>query len=240
MQRVLKRFYLILSLSIVVSTMVLFLNTTSFNADGSSKNILSFLISLIVYIVTSTTLLLMEHKMFYKLKTSYVSHLLVLVLFVLNFIIYTNTLFIILIIISLIILLFKVYYYQRIKTKFKVKDFKIIPVIYTIILTTTVLINFVSENYVASIFLLMPLLLLEAEMFLKIKLEKPNYEFNLIASLSLLISVFFLTYYSDLFTTNFDLIYNILFPAGALIIVFALYNLINKKTKFVIKTLSIE
>lgn len=241
MQKVLKRFYLVLSLASVVATTIFFINISSLKESGTS-GIFPFIIVVLLYLLTSSSLLLIEHKMFYKKELSYIVHSVILVLFIINFFLsHFNVINIILTVILVLIYLLKIFYYNNIKSKFKVSDFNLIYITYSIGLINIGLINFLTTNYIASIFLLMPLLLVEADIFMKIKMEKENYDYNLIASLALLITMFFLSYYTKLFDYgNYDIFYNLLFPFGVTLITILLINLMKKKVNFIIEVMSIE
>lgn len=244
MKRFFHRFYNSINLAYVVAIALLFYNNTSLVNNGEAINIFNFFVSFLIYIAITTILMLFEHKIFYDKIPRLILYSSIGLLFLLFAIVDVNeTIRIIVTILIVVMLLIKIILYSRKNTRFEVNYLKFIPKIYFVLFMSVVALNVLLSQYIIGIFMIMPILLLEVETYLVLRDNDNNSDIKLVGFLAIIISTFFISYYSKIdLRTNAQLNFltNLVMPLVAMILVFLMTNISNKKIELIIKNESIE
>lgn len=239
MKRFFKRFYLSFNLTYTIAVLVLFLNNVSLVNNNSLPSIFNFFLSFLVYIALTTMLILFENKLFYNKIWLVVLYVIIAFLFPLYALLnISQTLLYITSGIILILLLIKVFMCHKSEIKFEVNYLKFIPKIYFVILFSIVVLNVTLLHYIASIFLIIPILLVEFETYLVTKSNNQYSELNLFIVIFLVMTTFFISYYSNIgFKPNIssNLLTSVIMPVIAGLIVLLLSNQLNKKVNEIIE-----
>lgn len=243
MKILLKRMYLIFNISFIICKTLLLINMVPLNESSSLSNVLIFLLILIIQLTLSIILIYYEKKIYYKNDLSIYSYILTTLLLTIKFFVkLNNTLNILLIISFVIIEIFKfIYNYYFNNYNFLVNHLKMLPIIQGLILTIVTLINIFIFNYLAALILVIPSLLLETLLYLKLKELEPNSDYKLLGSVTLIIIIFFFSYYTELKNVNnFNIIQTLILPSFAFFTCFYIYKITNKKINKTIDYLSVE
>lgn len=244
MKRFFHRFYSSFNLMHIVAVAVLFYNNTSLTGNGETIDIFNFFVSFLIYIAITTMLMLFEHKIYYDkliLLTIYSTIGLLFPIFAIINVGHTVRLIVTIIIV--LTLLVKLILYSRKHTRFEVNYLTFIPKIYFVIFMSVIVLNVFLSQYIVSIFMIMPILLLEVETYLILRGKDNNADFKLIGILGIIVTAFFISYYSKIDlneNAQLNILTNLIMPLLAMIMVFISTSLINKKIELIIETESVE
>jgi len=244
MKRFFHRFYNSLNLIHIITVAVLFYSNTSLVGNGEAINIFNFFVSFLIFVALTTVLTLFEYKIYYEKTPLLILYggigLLFLIFAVINV---NHTVRLTTSILIAMALLIKVILYSRKHTRFEVNYLNFIPKIYFVVFMSVVLLNILLSQYVVSIFMIMPILLLEVETYVVLKGTDNNSDLKLIGTLAAIVITFFVSYYSkiDLRTNaQLNILTNLIMPLSAVILVFAATSFVNKKIELIIENESIE
>src|SRR5690554_3624148 len=199
MKRFFHRFYSIFNLTYIITVTVLFYSNTSLVGNGEAIKIFNFFVSFLIFVALSTMLMLFEHKIYYEKIPLLILYGLIGLLFLTFAVINLNhTIRLIITILIAFVLLLKMIFYSRKHTRFEVNYLNFIPKIYFVIFMSVVLLNVLLSQYIVSIFMIMPILLLEIETYIVLKDTDSNSDLKLLGMLGVIVTTFFISYYSKI------------------------------------------
>ena len=242
MQRILKRFYSIISIAALLTSVILLVNIVPLKNDNTLNNINDFIILMVVYILMSVTITFYESIVFYTKKQSIIIFTILSSLYFLNFFLGFNKVILIssTIILGLILLVKLILTYLS-KINFVVNNFYALRLTYIFIGVIILIINFFTTLYLASLIFIMPILLIETLIYFKLKSETNHSELDLLFSIITVTGIFFLSYYSELRSvTRFNFLTSFLLPVLAIVSLYLAYLNFRKNIKNIIKIDSIE
>jgi len=196
MKRFLDRFYLSFNFSYAVATALLFFNNKSIVDNVGFQSNFNFFVIFLSFIALTTSLMLFEIKILKHSKQLLIIYGLLALIFPLFAVLKgLETLRIVLTVVILVGLLVKAVVFNYKQASFKVSNFYSIPRLYLGLLLTIVFINLASTNFITSIFLLVPVLMVEVEFYLKLKSNDLINNLKLLGTIFLVLTTFFVSYY---------------------------------------------
>lgn len=244
MKQHLTKFYIGLNFVYTIVVTMMFVNNLTLNNSLDVNKIFIFFVSFLCFVALTTIIVLLEYKLFYNRTYLICLYSTIGVLFPV-FALFKISQAIKIAILVLIIgsLIVKTFITSYKKIRFEVNYIKFFPIIYLIILAVVITLNIITNLYIASIFLLIPILIVEIESYFILKNHENNSIFNAIISVFLIILVFFISYYSIIeLRSNDDLNFlsSFLGPLISVILILFLTNLFKKKVDLIINIISVE
>jgi len=244
MKRFFHRFYSIFNLTYIITVTVLFYSNTSLVGNGEAIKIFNFFVSFLIFVALSTMLMLFEHKIYYEKFALIILYGLIGLLFLMFAIINVNhTIRIITTMVIAFVLLAKMIIYSRKHTRFEVNHLNFIPKIYFTTFMSVVVLNVFLSQYIASIFMIMSILLLEIESYIVLRSNEENSDIKLLGTLALILITFFMSYYSKIdlgMNADLNILTNLIMPLTAITLVFVTTSLIGKKINLIVEFETIE
>lgn len=245
MKRFLDRFYLSFNFSYAIAISILFFNSKSLIENQGFQAIFNFFVIFLAFIGLTTSLLLFELKIlrYGNGKKLIVLYSLLGLMFPLFAVLKEiATLRLVLTVLMLLCLLVKAVIFNYKQTSFNVDNFYSIPKIYLGLLLTIVFLNLATTNYIASIFMLVPVLMTEVEFYLKLKSNDLMNNLKLIGTMLLVFVAFFVSYYGgiDLSLGRLAFVENILLPIIAFGLVVYLGRVIKVRTDLIVSSDTIK